>query len=207
MPFSAQLEAAKPQLLSRARPCRELVREQALWLSACPRDGRVVDYMRRLAIHEAAHAVTAAMMSQVEIQFATIKGAEEFAGEVHLHVYRNPRPPAEHLARQSLAGPVAERIAGADPWFEPDGNLDWEDALEEIGDFALLCHVWDETVLLLTRPHVWRKTIKVADALLRKGTLTGTEVYAIARAKDDHREVEGLRETRLRMLSTGVMLL
>jgi hypothetical protein len=208
IPLPDCLEEAKPKLLPRARPSRQLIREHRAVFGDSPRadaDAWLVGYIRRIAIHEAAHAVAAALMSDVDIEFATLKGDDEFGGKVRLHIRSFQPPPPEALARQCLAGLVAERIAGDDPWIDTNGDGDWEQAEKALGDPVLVEHAWDDAILLLTRPCIWRKTVALADALIRKEQLTGKEVYSIADAKDDHRLIDGLQEARLRMLWTGIM--
>jgi Zn-dependent protease len=146
---------------------------------------------RRIAHHEAAHAVMA-VLHEVPLVSVTIEPspADRFLGCCRMagfHVdLTEARDLAEGHALVSLAGPIAEGIAGYIP--EPHSlEVHHAEALEDLrhagpmnGTHELEAHVSylrERAIGLLL--HYWIAVTALAEELVRRRTLSGSEAEAV----------------------------
>ena len=149
---------------------------------------------RKIAIHEAAHAVIA-MELGVQVQYATIKPESEFLGQVE-H--------AEATARQgamiAMAGPMAAAMLA-----NMEYNLDWAREFDEVWSF--LRTLAEERGILLDSDNPYEERIQlqelhdelasdvrmllrehlacvdaVAKELVAHRTLSGREIHHVVRS-------------------------
>ncbi|MCA9155895.1 MAG: hypothetical protein KDA38_13955 [Planctomycetales bacterium] len=148
------------------------------------------------AYHEAGHVLVALLLG-AEIHSATIDPDRDDGPERHGDtqiVWRNdgssPREMAERAVQVALAGPVAERLYGGEP-FHPgfvaewadDWRLAWDAAATLIADERRRVHYLEQTTLRLHRrldqePY-WSALAALADNLLAHETLEGEQIDEI----------------------------
>jgi hypothetical protein len=142
---------------------------------------------RRVAVHEAAHAVAAIVLGQpfefVEIAERTLDDGRECRGRVH-YADLNPIYPAVELAMGYLAGPIAEARCshqslcgillggGSDDYFHTKEAL--EDSRHSYDD----AETW--TRQLVTKN--WGAIVAVANDLIGRGRLEYAEVARLSAA-------------------------
>lgn len=157
---------------------------------------------RTIALHEAGHTL-AYFMVGVPIDFVTIdptrcpSGAEGSTQPANTHLeiqgsdlWRHVAIPCAGAAAEDdfdhcvaeteflfyQTGDLERAKAGAAQWLRCTGGL----GLVNDAD-ALIVAVFEQVWLELRRPHVRRAIVRVADALLEHGTLTGAQAIAAAR--------------------------
>lgn len=154
-----------------------------------------LDWRTRTALHEAGHAVVSLALGR-KVRSASIVPQDGRLGTLRTSKLRRLDPAVsdrrmrmtiEREAMILLAGAVAEQIAGAGPH---GGRKDRRDALSLVGflsgseaeERAYVAWLRERTRTLL-RVH-WAAVIALAHVLVRKGTIDGATVRAVAREAD-----------------------
>ena len=159
----------------------------------------LVDCVKVVAVHEAAHAVVHSECG-IEVELVTLiprGGLDGWCG------YRfSPHDDTRKYVCGNLAGPVVDTLSGVAPIVDA---ADIAAALTHLGcnrSQKTLCEAWKQTVMLMTTPLIWRSVMTVAADLLRHGSLSGTQVQSTM-ASTPEREVPGVSAMRDRVLALG----